>query len=196
MRITTLQGAAAAPYLDDLARLRIGVFRDFPYLYEGDLGYERDYVATYAAAPGSIIVLAQDGDSVVGASTALPLCEETEEFQAPFRSGSWHPQRIFYFGESVLLPAYRGRGLGVRFFEEREAHARQAGTFDICCFSAVQRPQEHPARPRNYVPLDAFWHKRGYVHHPELHTTFRWRDVGESHASAKPMSFWLKDLRT
>ena len=193
MRITTLQGAAAAPYLDDLARLRIGVFRDFPYLYEGDLGYERDYVATYAAAPGSIIVLAQDGGSVVGASTALPLCEETEEFQAPFRSGSWHPQRIFYFGESVLLPEYRGQGLGVRFFEAREAHARQAG-FDLCCFSAVQRPLDHPLRPADYQPLDAFWHNRGYVHHPELSTSFAWRDVGHSEKTAKPMSFWLKAL--
>ncbi|MGE6332790.1 GNAT family N-acetyltransferase [Stenotrophomonas sp. NPDC077659] len=193
MRITTLQGPAATPYLDDLARLRIRVFRDFPYLYEGDLAYERDYVSTYAAASGSIIVLAQDGDRVVGASTGIPMREETTEFQAPFLGGDWDPQQIFYFGESVLLPEYRGQGAGVRFFDAREAHARQAG-FSLCCFSAVLRPLDHPLRPAGYQPLDAFWHNRGYVHHPELSTTFTWRDVGQHEKSAKPMSFWLKEL--
>ncbi|MBK0013053.1 GNAT family N-acetyltransferase [Stenotrophomonas sp. S41] len=193
VRITTLQGLAATPFLDDLARLRIRVFRDFPYLYEGDLAYERGYAATYAAAAGSIIVLAQDGDRVVGASTGIPMREETAEFQAPFLGSAWDTDRIFYFGESVLLPEYRGQGLGVRFFEAREAHARQAG-FDLCCFSAVQRPRDHPLRPADYQPLDAFWHNRGYVHHPELSTSFTWRDVGHSEKTAKPMSFWLKAL--
>ena len=42
---------AAVP---DLARLRIGVFREFPYLYDGSLDYERDYLADYASTEGAI----------------------------------------------------------------------------------------------------------------------------------------------
>ena len=61
---------------------------------------------------------------MVGASTALPLADETVEFQQPFIDAGWDPARIFYCAESVVLPAWRGRGLGVRFFAEREAHAR------------------------------------------------------------------------
>ncbi len=35
---------------------------------------------------------------------------------------------MFFFDESVLLPAYRGRGLGRPcFFDHREAHARGLG---------------------------------------------------------------------
>lgn len=195
MRVIVRQGGLAAPYIDDLARLRITVFRAFPYLYEGTVDYERDYLATYARSAESLFVLALDGETVVGASTGIPMSEETEAFKAPFLDGGWNPGRIFYFGESVLLPAYRGQGIGVRFFEEREAHARRLGRFDHCCFCAVERPADHPLRPAGYEPLDAFWNRRGYRHLPELRTEFTWRDVGEDAETAKPMSFWLKEIR-
>ncbi|HBF93820.1 MAG TPA: GNAT family N-acetyltransferase, partial [Marinobacter adhaerens] len=39
--IRRLSGDQIKPYLDDLARLRIEVFRHFPYLYDGDMDYER-----------------------------------------------------------------------------------------------------------------------------------------------------------
>lgn len=194
MHIRLLQGAAIAPHIDDLARLRLTVFREFPYLYDGTLEYEARYLATYAESPESLFVLALDGERVVGASTGLPLADETDEFQKPFREQGWDPQRIFYFGESVLLADYRGAGLGVRFFAEREAYARRLGRFDMCAFCAVERPLDHPRRPPDYQPLNDFWARRGYRHHPELRTEYHWRDLDEQCDSAKPMSFWLKEL--
>lgn len=194
MHIRLLQGAVIAPHIDDLARLRLTVFREFPYLYDGSLEYEARYLATYAESPESLFVLAQDGERVVGASTGLPMADETEEFQRPFREKGWDPQRVFYFGESVLLPEYRGSGLGVRFFAEREAYARRLGRFDHCAFCAVERPADHPRRPPGYQPLNEFWARRGYRHHPELRTEYHWRDLDEQSESAKPMSFWLKEL--
>ncbi|NVK40603.1 MAG: GNAT family N-acetyltransferase [Oceanospirillaceae bacterium] len=194
MQIKTLCGEAIAPYIDDLARLRIEVFRAFPYLYDGDLEYERGYLSTYARSPESLFVLALDGDRVVGAATGVPMADETEEFKRPFVAAGWNPDEIFYFGESVLLPEYRGRGLGVRFFEERENYARGLGRFSHCAFCAVERPPDHPLRPRDYVPLNDFWTNRGYQHQPALRTEYRWKDVGETEESAKPMSFWLRAL--
>ena len=194
MDIQLLRGPQIAPHIDDLARLRIAVFREFPYLYDGTLDYEAEYLATYVRSADSLCVLVRDEGRVVGASTALPLMDETEEFQQPFIDGGWDPARVFYCGESVLLPAWRGRGLGVRFFVEREAHAQRLGRFDWCAFCAVQRPADHPRRPADYQPLDAFWSRRGYSHHPELHTEYHWRDLDEREESAKPMSFWLKEL--
>lgn len=194
MLIETRTGADIAPFIDDLARLRIAVFRAFPYLYEGSLDYEKTYVATYARSPGSVFVLALDEGKVVGAATGLPMADETEEFKRPFLDHGYDPARIFYFGESVLMPAYRGQGIGVRFFEEREAHARRLDGLDLCAFCAVERPADHPARPVDYQPLNAFWGKRGFIHHPELKTDYVWRDVGEGQETAKPMSFWLKEI--
>ncbi|NBO21620.1 MAG: GNAT family N-acetyltransferase, partial [Rhodobacteraceae bacterium] len=45
--LRALTGPAVAEVLDDVARLRIAVFRDWPYLYDGDLNYERRYLDSY-----------------------------------------------------------------------------------------------------------------------------------------------------
>ena len=193
LEIKSFSGMDARPFLDDLARLRIAVFRDFPYLYDGDPDYERNYLATYARSAGAVFVIARDGERIVGASTGMPMEDETDAVKAPFLAAGRRPEEHFYFGESVLMPAYRGRGIGVTFFAEREAAARRLGK-RFCTFCAVERPADHPRRPAGYVPLNDFWTKRGYRHHPELRTTFTWRDLDEDAESPKPLSFWLRDI--
>ena len=187
-------GADIAPYLEDLARLRIRVFREWPYLYDGDMDYEQRYLETYSRSRESLFVLVFDGTQVVGASTGVPLTDEGQEVQQPFLAQDLDPRRIFYFGESVLLPEYRGRGLGVRFFVEREGYARELGRFTHTAFCGVDRPLDHPRRPPDHVPLDAFWQRRGYRKHPQLRAHYRWKDVGEEAETPKPMIFWLKPL--
>lgn len=187
-------GSAIAPYLHDVADLRIRVFRDWPYLYQGDMDYEQRYLETYSRSPESLFVLAFDGERVVGASTGVPMADETDEFKRPFIARGDDPERIFYFGESVLLPDYRGQGIGVCFFQEREGYARELGRFTHTAFCAVDRPSDHPRRPPDHVPLDAFWRRRGYVKQPSLTTLLSWLDLDESQPTAKPMTFWLKRL--
>ena len=182
-------------YLPDLARLRIQVFRDFPYLYDGNYDYEEKYLKTYTDSPESVIVLVLDGGKVVGATTGIPMEAEAPEFQQPFVDHGFEPKKIFYCGESVLLKEYRGRGIYPRFFEEREGHARALGRFDWSCFCCVQRPADHPRRPSDYAPLDRIWNKFGYAKHPELATTYSWKDLDEEEESPKPMVFWMKPLR-
>lgn len=193
INIKRLSGDALIPFIPDLARLRIEVFRDFPYLYDGDYEYEKKYLQTYIDCPESVIVLAFDAEAIIGASTAIPLKYETDEVKQPFIDFGYNPEDVFYCGESVLDKAYRGLGIGVKFFQEREAHAAELGGFKHITFCCVERPIDHPLRPVDYVPLDAFWNKRGYVKHPELNTTYTWKDINESEQSAKPMTFWLRE---
>jgi GNAT superfamily N-acetyltransferase len=191
--VTKLTGDDLRARLDDLAKLRIEIFRAWPYLYKGTLAYERHYLPRYAEAKTGTMIVAEDEGRIVGVSTALGLDEEDENVQQPFLEAGLDISRIFYFGESVLLPAYRGRGIGVRFFELREAAARAHG-YKEACFCAVVRPDAHPARPKDYVPLDDFWKKRGYRKRPDLISKFTWRDIGERNESDKPMVFWMKRL--
>ena len=195
LELQRLSGDELNQYIPALARLRIAVFRDWPYLYDGDLAYEEKYLQTYIEAPDSVIVVAFDGDRVVGASTGIPLARETEEVKAPFIEAGLDIDRIFYCGESVLLTEYRGQGAGVAFFEHREDHAMQLGGFDYSCFCGVQRPQNHPRRPADYVPLDEFWRKRGYEKDEALQTSFAWKELDEDRESPKPMTFWMKRLK-
>lgn len=189
-------GAQFREIMDELGQLRIAVFREFPYLYEGSMDYEKSYLQTYAKAPRSFLYGVLDGGKLVGATTCLPLTEETEEVQKPFLDTGYDLNRIFYFGESILLPAYRGLGLGHRFFDSREAHARSFGAYDLTCFCAVVRPEDHPLRPADYRPLDAFWAKRGYQKQPQLQSRFEWPDLGTTHSTPKTLVYWTRPLLT
>lgn len=180
-------------HLDALAHLRIEVFRAWPYLYEGDAAYETAYLETYMKAGGAFIAGAFDGQTLVGACTAAPMGEHDEAFAAPLQAAGFDLKSVFYFGESVLLPAYRGQGIGVEFFTLREAHARRHG-YQNAVFCAVERPQDHPAKPDDYTPLDAFWQKRGYAPLDGITTQFAWRDLGEAAETEKPMRYWHKVL--
>ncbi|HET7502612.1 MAG TPA: GNAT family N-acetyltransferase [Kofleriaceae bacterium] len=191
--VEPVQGQAIERYLPALASLRMAVFREFPYLYVGTLAYEHEYLGHYAASPAALIVVARDGERVVGAATAMPLGAHSDDVVPPLAAAGYDPARVCYFGESVLDPAYRGRGVGNAFFTAREAHARAHG-FTTAAFCAVVRPTDHPRRPVDYRPLDPMWAKHGFVRRPDIMTTFSWRDLDEVNESAKPMVFWTKEL--
>ncbi|MBX7207580.1 MAG: GNAT family N-acetyltransferase [Verrucomicrobiaceae bacterium] len=192
LELTGFHGSALEPHLDALGRLRIAVFREYPYLYEGTLEYERDYLQTYCRSERSLVVLMFDGAEVVGATTCLPMTDEGPEFQEPFINAGRDLATICYFGESILLPPYRGRGIGKEFFRRREEHARRLGA-RVTTFCAVDRPPDHPRRPPGYEPLDAMWTKQGYAKHSDLKATFVWKEIGEPAESPKTLTFWLKE---
>jgi GNAT superfamily N-acetyltransferase len=189
-----LSGSAIAPYVPDLARLRIEVFREYPYLYDGDEAYERKYLQTYLDAPRSLAVLVYDGAQLIGASTGLPMQDETAEFQRPFVEHGYDVGKVFYCGESVLRQAYRGRGIYKHLFQARERHAAGLGGIELCTFCGVRRPPDHPLCPAGHVPLDAIWQRFGYTEHPELETRYVWKDIDAAEPSAKTMRFWVKRL--
>jgi GNAT superfamily N-acetyltransferase len=193
LTIRPLTGADLDAQLDGVAALRIAVFRDWPYLYDGDPAYERTYLQTYRDSPGAILVGAFDGDHLVGAATGTPMEDHADDLAAPMAALGVPLDRIFYCAESVLLPEYRGRGIGHRFFDEREAHARRLCRTH-CVFASVSRPVEHPARPEGYRGNDLFWTKRGYAPLPGAIATFSWRDIGQPHETTKPLQVWWRML--
>lgn len=194
LQIWTGRDRGLAARVPDLARLRIEVFRDFPYLYNGSLEYEEKYLATYTACADSVVALVIDGTRVVGASTGLPLVAETDPIKQVFAARDFDPARVFYCGESVLSVGYRGRGVYREFFAARETHARRLGGFAWMALCGVVRAADHPRRPPDYMPLDAIWEKFGYRKDPTLVTEFEWQDLDESSPTAKQMVFWLKRL--
>ncbi|ULH14336.1 GNAT family N-acetyltransferase [Deinococcus sp. KNUC1210] len=194
LTVEVLSGPQIASAIPALSRLRVHVFREFPYLYAGDEAYETHYLQTYLDAPDSLVVLVRtQAGEVVGASSALPLSAELPELRAPFEAAGLPAIEFWYLAESVLLPDYRGRGLGVRFFAERERRGRELG-YRTATFCAVDRPAQHPRRPAGYVPLDEFWKARGYQRRGDLRAFLGWQDLDEAHESPKPMTFWLKEL--
>ncbi|MEE4187076.1 MAG: GNAT family N-acetyltransferase [Roseobacter sp.] len=188
-----LTGRALVKALPGVAALRIEVFREWPYLYDGNLAYEERYLAPYADTADAVLVGAFDRGRLVGASTGMPLCKHADGFATAFATTDIDPETVFYCAESVLLSPYRGQGAGHAFFDLREAAARQMG-FAISAFCAVERPADHPARPADYRPLDSFWHARGYRPVPGAMAGFDWKDLGAAKETCKQLQFWAMTL--
>lgn len=193
LQILTLKGEDILPYLPGLARLGIKLFREYPYLFEMDPADEESYGKRYAECPESVLVIVIAQDKVVGASTAMPLHFDVDAFKKPFNDNGIPAEKVFYLGESLLLPEYRGRGLYRHFFDERERAAKKSKC-TIAAFSTVDRGPNDPRQPAGYVPLDEVWQHFGYEKHPEIYTNFDWKDVGEVKATSKRLVFWLKKL--
>ena len=191
VRIETLDGVGVSAALEELAALRMQVFREFPYLYEGDAAYEAQYLRAYRDNPNAVMVVARDGGRIVGAATGMPLADhgDATQMQGPCPA----QDSVFYCAESVLLPDYRGQGIGHRFFDLREDAAR-AGGFAHSLFCAVIRPADHPLRPAGYRPLDGFWRKRGYAPVDGLTATFCWPDLGQAENSPHVLQAWMRAL--
>jgi GNAT superfamily N-acetyltransferase len=193
MQVKVVSGKDIFPWLDVLASLRIEVFRAFPYLYEGNADYEKKYLKVYTQSDQTVLVLVLDGEKVVGASSGMPLIMESNEVKAPFVTSGFTIEGIFYFGESVLLEPYRGKGFGKVFFNEREKHAVACG-FVYTTFCGVVRPDDHPLRPDDYRSLNNFWISRGYLRLSELTTRFTWKDIDQPQETEKEMMFWMKKV--
>lgn len=191
--IRPLVGVDLEAALDDVARLRIAVFAEWPYLYAGSFEYEQRYLQSYRDNPGAVLVGAFDAGRLVGAATGTPMEEHASDFAEPFKAAGLPLEDIFYCAESVLLPDYRGQGAGHHFFDHREAKARGLGR-KYSAFCGVIRPEDHPSRPESYRPLDGFWRKRGYEKLEGAIARFSWTDHGESEQTEKPLQFWIKEL--
>ena len=187
-----LLGDAVSHYLAALARLRIDIFREYPYLYAGKIDYELTYLRNYADVPGAIVVLAQDGAAIVGAATGIPLAGESPAFCASFVQDGWPLAQVYYVGEILLYPSYRSVGAGSRLLGEVEDHARRLG-FRFLASATVDRPVDHPLRPSDFIPIDRFCDRHGFVPHPELTVRLAWPDVAGD-VMENTMTFRVKEL--
>lgn len=193
LHIKKLTGDQLGDYLQAVARLRITVFAEFPYLYDGDLAYENWYLQKLAELTGAVIVAAFDDEEVIGAATGSPMVNQFEDFSAPLVSAGYDINEFFYCGESVLLPQYRGQGVGHEFFDYREDQARALG-LKKSCFLSVIRADDDPRRPEGYRDLHGFWRKRGYEKMEGLTASFPWQEHGSNEERINHLCYWIRGL--
>ena len=188
-----LTGAAIVDALDDLATLRLDIFREYPYLYEGRREDELNYLGTYAKTPNACVILAYDGSAVIGAATGMPLIQEDAQLRDAFAGTALPLNEIYYVGELLFRPAYRNSGLGRKLLARLEGQIRSLGSYRELTCATVVRPEAHPLRPRDYIPITQFLARTGFVRLSGVTTSFIWRETDRVKRD-HPMQFWIKEL--
>ena len=191
---SVLQEAEFYACSEELATLRINVFREYPYLYDGSLEYEKNYLSQYLSTKNSALVIVKDAERIIGAVTGIPLNETFSDCKDFFIENKIPMEGIFYLGEITLLKEYRGQGIGARMYELFEEFVRGNNEYKQIALCEVVSPKNDPRRTSDYFCLDSFWAKRGYVKNPDWVTQFSWKDLGSEEESYHPMVFWIKNL--
>jgi len=194
IHVRSFTGSGLKPYLHSIAKLRMEVFKDYPYFEEPNLEKETHYLKTISSCKETIGVLIFDHTTLVGVSLGCPLSIEEPALLRPFKERRADIDSFFYFGDSCLLKHYRGRGIGHHFFDAREAHVAHFKKFKRICFCVPDCLEPEDIQPKDFVPLVDFWRKRGYIHHPEMKCYLNWKKIDKAHPSEQQMSFWIKEV--
>jgi hypothetical protein len=191
-------GEAIRNFIDDLGLLRLQVFREFPYLYEGSLDDERKYIGEYASHKLSALLAVFSDDRLVGFSTGTPLNSGltiVADAAKLFEAKGYKPSDYYYIGESIVLPEYRSLATFQGLSKRMEAYSLQ-NQFSAICFLTVWRPIDHPLKPRNYKDLSQLWTFIDYEK-MGLSVEYQWQTItGEGHSAmlSNKLVFWHKLL--
>lgn len=108
-----IRGPEIENHIDDLGRFRIEIFREYPYLYDGNIEFERVYLSPYSRNPESLLLILQDAHGIIGACTGTPLtslCTVDRGLNHPRRPGNYCPPDYLWekygFVKSTNLLAY------------------------------------------------------------------------------------------
>lgn len=193
--LQTLSGSQTKPYYKSIANMRINMFREFPYLYEGSYEYEEDYLNTYFNSSHSAFMLVLDSGKVVGFSTSIPLAEELEEIQAPFKAHHLPVKDYLYVGEVMLEEPYRGQGILRKFLEYHEERAKILNIPHVTLMSVI-RPEDHPMQTEKYRKLDPIWQHFGYKRLENMDVKIKWKQVDTHKDEENILALWVKEIES
>ena len=196
MEIKEFAGLEAKKYLTELALLRINIFREYPYLYDGNIESELLSLQRYLRSDNFSLFVVFDNGKPVGMNTCLPLAAENLLIRQPFIDQNIDTNKYFYVAESLLLEPYRNKGIGKKLLHLCENKAIKLQGIEFTCFCTVLREKNHPAKPSDYIELDGFCEKLGYHRQENLRAKLSWREINHEYETPKSMVFWTKPIGT
>ncbi len=197
-QIKSFKGKEILPFIDELGSLRVKIFREFPYLYDGDLETERRYMSGFANSNKSVLIAVFLQEQMVGfiigtaLDSGLPITADAHDL---FSSKNLPVNNYYYIGDLVLLEEHRSFGLATKLLKLIETFAADNG-YCSTCFLTVFREPDHPLKPKGYKDTARLWEFRK-TKKMNLSISYPWRTFiseSESVMLQNTLDFWEKDI--
>lgn len=193
IQLKTLQFHDVEPLWPQIVKLMDAVYMEYPNLYDG-AGDGYDYnLDVFRKARDTHFCLIFDGPKIVGFIGSMCMEDAVTSYMKHLTAKNIPLQSKYYIGETVILPEYRGKGLGKKLHEAAETHARHLDYSEFWLCTLDESRVTTPA-PAKYSSGEKFWRNRGFTRHPELIFNTRYKAVGESAETAHGMIFYSKRL--
>lgn len=194
--IKLLTGEELRSFLPFVAQQRINTFREFPYLYEGTIEYETDYLQTYQENEHAAIAVAYVDNKIAGFATGVALNTFDKAMAEAMKQAGLDPTRFYYIGEVIVTPSFRGNKIAEALFAALEQYGQSRG-YAAGCFMTVVRADDDPQMPDNYRSLDRLWNRVGYKK-SKITVNYEWPTIqanGSIKEKNNQLILWLKDFK-
>ncbi len=188
------------PWIDTIATFRLTEFREFPYLYVGNLESEKKYLRSYSEIKGSALALAFSDEEVVAIATGTPLLSDVEAVPGAaeiFLQHGFVSKDFYYFGEFIVKPHFRHKGITKKLLSELTNYVKSLGYNNICIMT-VDREINHPLKPVDYQDSANIWEKLGFIK-TMMKIHIKWPTISldnKVEMQDNSLSFWIRDTRT
>ncbi len=192
IQFEVLKGAQIKSIEQSFANLRIAIFREYPYLYEGDLATEKQYFDMFGG--NTICIIAKDASTVVGVIIGTPLQEIFDQFLKPLIEADISVEKMFYLADLLVLKSYRGKRIGHSLYELFEKEVQKTEQFTNILIREIFKSPDDPKKPSAYYSLDPFWDKRGFKKMEGISQQDQWKAIGDEDISLHTMVYRMKKL--
>ncbi len=155
------------PYLRLLSQMRLSEYKEFPYLYVGNM--EEDFANTnYFTFKDGLLVIAFEGKTVVGMYSGMPMSTPSSFLQdrsAQLAGEGVDINRCFYASDLIVHPHFKRQGIGGQLLKRLFQEVKVMG-YDTMMGVISLRPLNHILRPKDYFDTDSIWEKYGYKKSP------------------------------
>ena len=193
IRIETYRASEIQPHIKDIVNICNHIYREYPYLYNGEHAGYQSYLESYSQRDHSIICCAYDGSKVIGFAAGIPMVETKDLYKETLLENGYRLENLFYLGEFGLEPQYRWQGIEEALYDKIESHARRKG-FETICLWELDDSAHTQYRPQEYIPKDELLNKLGFVSKPYLNFQIFWTNIDELQESAHLAVYWTKTL--
>lgn len=196
--IEILTGKDVQKYIVLLSRLRVNNFKEYPYLYEGSVEYEKQCMQGYISCPRCVFTIAKVDGKIAGVLTGIPLVSDSSigtEAEKIFKLNNLNPSEYYYYGEIFVLKKFRNLAVVASLFTAQNSKAKDLG-YKYAVMLTVVRQENHPLKPKKYKSLDQLWARAGFSK-MDLTINCRWptiRPDGSIEDINNLLEFWMKKL--